>query len=155
MLARGPAERGCKGEPLTWLFESGGFAPMARVSASETLSFVCDYLGTPVMVVDRTGTHVWNASLNAFGPSRDRGKLLGLSISLARAAGRSRNWAILQPVSLLRPGEWAVRQSRPDRAAWWNTRLRVRSRSTRVDRSPWADRELRAAPNQACRQSAL
>ncbi|MEY4512107.1 MAG: hypothetical protein RLZZ450_4229 [Pseudomonadota bacterium] len=46
LLARGPPERGSKNEPITWLFETETFAPVARVCAGKTQAIVCDHLGT-------------------------------------------------------------------------------------------------------------
>jgi RHS repeat-associated protein len=71
LLTRERPERGCRGEPTTWLFEPGSFAPMARARVGDAQSIVCDHLGIPAMVMDDTGARVWSADLSVYGALRE------------------------------------------------------------------------------------
>jgi RHS repeat-associated protein len=70
MLARLPAERGSKVEPLTWLFEPESFAPMTRLCAQEAQSTVCDILGIPALIADNAGDRVLRVGLSVYGTLR-------------------------------------------------------------------------------------
>jgi RHS repeat-associated protein len=47
---------GADGPLLTWLFEPGSFAPLARLSADAAHAIVADHVGTPLVVLDDRGT---------------------------------------------------------------------------------------------------
>jgi RHS repeat-associated protein len=66
-LLRGPPERGTADSPITWLFEPGTFAPLARVIGDRRESVVTDHLGTPVTLLDDTGALTWSADLTTWG----------------------------------------------------------------------------------------
>jgi RHS repeat-associated protein len=66
-LRRGPPERGTTDSPITWLFEPDTFAPLARLTANRRESIVTDHLGTPITLLDDTGTPTWNANLTTWG----------------------------------------------------------------------------------------
>jgi RHS repeat-associated protein len=66
-LLRGPPERGTTDSPITWLFEPETFAPLARLTADRQESMVTDHLGTPIALLDDTGTPTWNADLTTWG----------------------------------------------------------------------------------------
>lgn len=57
---------------VTWLFEPGTFAPMAKVEGHGTASekrwaIVTDHLGTPIALIDELGYLAWQAQLDIFG----------------------------------------------------------------------------------------
>ena len=63
-------------ERVTWHFEPGGFAPVARESAgakgeSETGFVVTDHLGTPKDILDSHGNERWSASHRLWGGLRE------------------------------------------------------------------------------------
>lgn len=56
-------------EVVTWVFEPGGFVPLARLSSRERrgASVVADAVGAPVAMFDAQGEWVWSAALDGFG----------------------------------------------------------------------------------------
>jgi len=66
-LQRGPPERGTTDSPITWLFEPDTFAPLARLADGRRESIITDHLGTPITLLDDTGTPTWNATLTTWG----------------------------------------------------------------------------------------
>jgi RHS repeat-associated protein len=65
------SSRGSKETPITWLFEPGSHAPMAKLIGDQAYSIVTDYLGTPVGVYDGVGTPVWSAEISVNGELGD------------------------------------------------------------------------------------
>src|SRR5262249_10939533 len=59
------------------------------------------------------------------------------------AVRRRGDGAALQPVPLLRPGDWLVRQPRSDRAAGRRPCVPVRAQPHALDRSAWGSRSTR------------
>ncbi|RZK27878.1 MAG: hypothetical protein EOO63_12460, partial [Hymenobacter sp.] len=68
-LVVGPGA-GSAGEVLTWLFEEGSFAPVAKLTAQGAYSVVADHLGTPLELYDQTGQKTWQAQLDCYGGVR-------------------------------------------------------------------------------------
>lgn len=71
---QGPPARfnqGTKEQPITWLFEPDSFAPMAKLIGDEHYSIVNDHLGTPSVIFDKTGEHVWSADITVWGELRN------------------------------------------------------------------------------------
>lgn len=71
---QGPPARfnqGTKEQPITWLFEPDSFAPMAKLIGDEHYSIVNDHLGTPSVIFDKTGEHVWSANITVWGELRN------------------------------------------------------------------------------------
>jgi RHS repeat-associated protein len=76
-------ERETAGEPkpaddaaspvLTWLFEPGSFAPLARLSASTAHSIVTDHVGTPLVVLDDRGSSRAQFIVDTYGRARTAG----------------------------------------------------------------------------------
>jgi RHS repeat-associated protein len=55
-------------QPLvTWVFEEGTFVPTAKITNSEQLSIVTNYLGTPEAMYREDGETVWKCELNSYG----------------------------------------------------------------------------------------
>lgn len=53
---------------LTWLFEPGSFAPIARISEQRgAMAVFTDHLGTPLCVTDGGGDVVWQGATDTFG----------------------------------------------------------------------------------------
>jgi RHS repeat-associated protein len=50
-----PPARLVDGEVVTWLFEPGSYAPLARVTASGAHAIVADHVGRPLVVLDDSG----------------------------------------------------------------------------------------------------
>jgi RHS repeat-associated protein len=58
-------------EPLvTWEFDPGMFAPIAKVEGEKRYSVVTDHLGTPKALLDEAGELAWKAQLGVFGVAR-------------------------------------------------------------------------------------
>lgn len=73
-LEVGP-EAGSAADVLTWLFEEGSFAPIAKLTVQGAYSIVTDHLGTPLELYDEHGTKTWQAQLDSYGAVRaGRGK---------------------------------------------------------------------------------
>ncbi|HEY0136488.1 MAG TPA: DUF6531 domain-containing protein, partial [Nannocystis sp.] len=61
-------------DPATWVFDPGGFAPLARLTATTRHAFVADHLGTPLAAFDERGQLAWAAELDERGqPCTSRG----------------------------------------------------------------------------------
>ena len=57
--------------PITWLFEPGSFAPLAKLVDGQAFAIVTDYLGTPQAMFDSAGREVWGADVDAYGELRN------------------------------------------------------------------------------------
>ena len=55
---------------ITWVFEPGGFTPLARLAATGRHAIVGDHLGTPLAALDERGQLDWSAELAADGQPR-------------------------------------------------------------------------------------
>ncbi|WP_437996645.1 RHS repeat-associated core domain-containing protein [Sorangium sp. So ce185] len=59
-------------EPLvTWIFEPGAFAPVAKFEGRKRYSVVTDHLGTPTMLMTEEGQAAWKAQLDLYGVPRE------------------------------------------------------------------------------------
>ena len=56
---------------ITWLFEPGRFAPIAKIAATLALCVIVDHLGTPFSLLDGQGRSVWTVDLSIDGGVRD------------------------------------------------------------------------------------
>jgi RHS repeat-associated protein len=57
-----------EGEALiTWEFEPGGFALLAKVEGKQRFGAVTDHLGTPLVLFDEAGEVAWRGELDLFG----------------------------------------------------------------------------------------
>jgi RHS repeat-associated protein len=56
---------------VTWLFEPGTFAPVARFEGQKRYSVVTDVLGTPAMLMTEAGGLAWKAQLDLYGVPRE------------------------------------------------------------------------------------
>lgn len=54
----------------TWLFEEDSFAPIAKLTAQDAQSIVCDYLGTPMAMYNSQGAATWEVALDSSGQVR-------------------------------------------------------------------------------------
>jgi RHS repeat-associated protein len=64
------AEGAAAAAAVTWVFEPGGFAPLAKEEGGERFGVVADHLGTPRMIADEAGALAWKAQLDVFGVAR-------------------------------------------------------------------------------------
>jgi RHS repeat-associated protein len=55
----------------TWLFEEGTFVPAAKLTKTEKLSIVTNYMGTPEAMYRDDGEAVWTCELNSYGKVRN------------------------------------------------------------------------------------
>lgn len=55
---------------ITWVFEEGGFVPLAKLKGKQQYSLVTDHLGTPIRAYTDTGDKVWERELDSFGNAR-------------------------------------------------------------------------------------
>ncbi|HEX8427341.1 RHS repeat-associated core domain-containing protein [Hymenobacter sp.] len=55
---------------ITWLFEEGRQAPIAKIVGDESYGFITDHLGTPLQMHDQHGQVVWSGELNSYGKVR-------------------------------------------------------------------------------------
>ncbi|MFV8754642.1 DUF6531 domain-containing protein [Nannocystaceae bacterium ST9] len=62
---------------ITWLFEPGRFAPIAKIAAAVVLSVIVDHLGTPLSLLDERGRVAWSAELTIDGGVREESGELG------------------------------------------------------------------------------
>lgn len=69
-MARGRAVRGTADAPITWLFEPGTFAPLAKLVGERRYGIVVDHLYTPIAMYDAQGVAVWSAALGAYAELR-------------------------------------------------------------------------------------
>jgi RHS repeat-associated protein len=54
-------------EAVTWVFEPGTFAPLAKIDGGQRFGVVTDHLGTPLMIADEAGALAWKAQLDVYG----------------------------------------------------------------------------------------
>jgi RHS repeat-associated protein len=67
-----------EGEPLvTWEFEPGTFALVAKVEGEKRFGVVADHLGTPQALFDEAGEIAWKAQLDLYGVARVDGTKTG------------------------------------------------------------------------------
>jgi RHS repeat-associated protein len=52
---------------VTWIFEPGVFAPVAKFEGGKRYSIVSDHLGTPTMLMTEAGKLAWKAQLDVYG----------------------------------------------------------------------------------------
>ena len=52
---------------VSWVFEPGTFAPLAKIDGEKRFGVVTDHLGTPRMMADEAGALAWKAQLDVFG----------------------------------------------------------------------------------------
>jgi YD repeat-containing protein len=57
-------------EAVTWVFEPGTFAPLAKEEGGKRYGVVTDHLGTPRMMADEAGALAWKAQLDVYGVAR-------------------------------------------------------------------------------------
>lgn len=55
---------------VTWEFEPGTFAPVAKVEGDKRYGVVTDHLGAPVALFDEAGRIAWKAQLDLYGVAR-------------------------------------------------------------------------------------
>jgi RHS repeat-associated protein len=58
-------------EAVTWVFEPGTFAPLAKMEGGKRYGVVVDHLGTPKMMADEAGALAWKAQLDVYGVARN------------------------------------------------------------------------------------
>ena len=60
-----------KSEPIenlvTWIYEEGGFTPIATIKEDKYYSIVSDYMGTPKQGYDIEGNLIWQRELDVYG----------------------------------------------------------------------------------------
>jgi RHS repeat-associated protein len=57
-------------EVITWLFEEGSQAPLAKLAGAKRYSILTDHLGTPLEMVDERGQRTWSTELSGYGQLR-------------------------------------------------------------------------------------
>ncbi len=62
------------GPLLTWVFEPGSFAPLARLSADEAHSIVTDHVGAPLAVFDERGNASATFVIDTYGRAQTTGR---------------------------------------------------------------------------------
>jgi len=62
------------GPLLTWSFEPGSFAPLARMSADEAHSIVTDHVGAPLAVLDASGKASATFVIDTYGRAQTTGR---------------------------------------------------------------------------------
>lgn len=65
------AATGKLGPLVTWLFEPGTFAPVAKFEGRKRYSVVTDVVGTPTMLMTEAGKLAWKAQLDLYGVPRE------------------------------------------------------------------------------------
>ena len=60
-----------KSDVITWVFEPGTFAPIAKLVEGKAYPVITDHLGTPVAMFDETGDTIWKAETSIFGELRN------------------------------------------------------------------------------------
>ncbi|MFJ1492359.1 DUF6531 domain-containing protein [Capnocytophaga canis] len=55
---------------ITWVYESGSFVPIGKLTENERFSIVSDYIGRPVLAFDENGEKVWSAEYDIYGRIR-------------------------------------------------------------------------------------
>jgi RHS repeat-associated protein len=66
--SRGAKEE--QSELITWLFETNGFVPIAKILNDEKFSILTDHIGVPAVMIDVAGQPVWSADVSIFGDLR-------------------------------------------------------------------------------------
>jgi RHS repeat-associated protein len=65
-----------KAEPIdnliSWIFNEGGFKPLAKVESDTIQSIITDYLGTPVEMFDKDGNQTWSVDYDIYGKIRNQ-----------------------------------------------------------------------------------
>jgi RHS repeat-associated protein len=64
-------------EAVTWVFEPGTFAPLAKMAGGKRYGVVVDHLGTPKMMADEAGALAWKAQLDVYGVAQSEVALTG------------------------------------------------------------------------------
>jgi len=65
--ANGPPTSPSRMNLVTWIFEPGSYAPLAKIANGRRYGIVADNVGVPVAMFDGTGTVTWAADLNIYG----------------------------------------------------------------------------------------
>ncbi|WP_042721463.1 RHS repeat-associated core domain-containing protein [Flavobacterium sp. B17] len=52
---------------ITWVYDGGGYSPVAKLLVDKKYSIINDYLGTPIQVFDEDGNVVWKRELDIYG----------------------------------------------------------------------------------------
>jgi RHS repeat-associated protein len=64
-------------DAVSWVFDPGAFAPLAKVEGERRFSVVTDHLGTPRMLADEIGMLAWKAQLDVYGVAQTDVALTG------------------------------------------------------------------------------
>ena len=56
--------------PITWVYESESFSPVAKLVDGQRFSIINDYLSTPVQAYNEEGDKVWEQELDIYGAVR-------------------------------------------------------------------------------------
>ena len=56
---------------VTWIFEPGTFAPVAKFEGRKRYAVVTDHLGTPTLLMTEAGKLAWKAQLDVYGVPRE------------------------------------------------------------------------------------
>jgi RHS repeat-associated protein len=59
---------------VTWLHEPGGFAPLARLTAADAISVVCDHVGAPLVTLAADGRTLASFTLDSYGNATTTGE---------------------------------------------------------------------------------
>ena len=57
---------------ITWIFEPGTFAPVAKIVGRKRYAVVCDHLGTPSALFTEDGRLAWRGELDTWGRLQER-----------------------------------------------------------------------------------
>ncbi len=60
-----------EGGRVTWVFEPGTFAPLAKAEGDERYGVVTDHIGTPKMMADEAGALAWKGQLGVYGVAQN------------------------------------------------------------------------------------
>jgi RHS repeat-associated protein len=66
-----------RAELVTWVFEPGTFAPLAKAEGEKRYGVVTDHLGTPRMMADEAGALAWKAEIDIHGAAQNDVALTG------------------------------------------------------------------------------
>jgi len=55
---------------VTWVFEPGTFAPLAKIEGERRYGVITDHLGTPTALLEDAGELAWKAQLDVYGTAR-------------------------------------------------------------------------------------
>jgi hypothetical protein len=56
---------------VTWIFEPGAFAPIAKFEGRKRYAVVTDHICTPTMLMTEAGKLAWKAQLDVYGVPRE------------------------------------------------------------------------------------